>query len=182
VNRERPRATLRCPQCGFKVALADRQYAELQRRLRVVVSCPRCRLTFPYSAIAERSAGPAKASTVEQPAARIEPSAGPDLVDSSAAPGIRRSFAHIPENLEESSQLQSAADDHGPCLTIVEHGAEPSQLPRRSAGAIWRGLRAPARWLIVAAVILSFGLVAAATVYRLASGSPGSPPESTGAR
>jgi hypothetical protein len=182
VNRDRPRATLRCPQCGFKVPLGDRQYAELQRRLRVVVPCPRCRLTFPYSAIGERSAGPAADSTVDQPAAVAGTSSAPDLVLPSDGPFAPQVFAPTAEGPLVVQALETDIEEEGPCLTIVESESQEPRAAQRSPGAVWRSLSAPVRWLTVAALVVSLGLIGAAVIYRVTSAPPGQPPDSSGAR
>jgi len=181
VNRERPKATLRCPQCGFKVPLGDRQYAELQRRLRVTVNCSRCRLTFPYSAIGERAGASTRTPTVNQPAAKARPVA-PDLLLPSDAPVAPQAFTPTAEGpaVVPALQIQRDTDEEGPYLTVVEPGEEAP--PPGSLREVWRSLSAPARWLVVGAIVLSVALLAGATVYRLTSESPDDPPDAPGAR
>jgi hypothetical protein len=181
VNRERPKATLRCPQCGFKVPLGDRQYAELQRRLRVTVSCTRCRLTFPYSAVGERASASKRTPTANQPAVKAKSSA-PGLVLPSDAPVAPQMFAPTAEGpavVPPALQIQMDADEEEPCLTVVEPGEEA---PPGSLREVWRSLSAPARWLVVGAIFLSVALLTGATVYRLTSESPDDPPDAPGAR
>jgi hypothetical protein len=167
MNKDRPRATLRCPQCGFKVPLGDRQYVELQRRLRVIAVCPRCRLTFPYSAVGERVVGPAAASTAEQPSARAGADSAPDLQLASDGPAVPRLFAPTAEGPLRVPALETDVVEEQPCLTIAESGSGEQPAPRRSLLTVWRGFSAPGRWVIITSLILSLGLVIAATVYRV---------------
>jgi hypothetical protein len=162
------------------VPLGDRHYAELQRRLRVIVFCPHCRLTFPYSALGERSSGSAATATVEQPAAAT--SSAPDLVLPSEAPLPPQAFAPTARGPLVVQALQMDSDLEGPALTIVERGSDEQPASRRSLDQVWRSLSAPARWLIVAALVLSLGLISAAVVYRVTSTPAGQPPDSSGAR
>ncbi len=167
MNKDRPRATLRCPKCGFKVPLGDRQYTELQRRLRVIANCPRCRLTFPYSAVAERAVGPAAASTVEQPSASAREGSAPDLQLASEAPAAPQMFARTAEGPPIVPALEIDLVEERPCLTIAESGSAEQPAPRRSLVDVWRNFSAAGRWIIIASLILSVGLVIAATVYRV---------------
>ncbi len=167
MNKDRPRATLRCPQCGFKVPLGDRQYAELQRRLRVIAICPRCRLTFPYSAVGERAVGPAAASTSEQPSARAVSDSARDLQLTSDGPAAPQMFAPTAEGPVVVPALETDVVEEQPYLTIADGDSADQRTPRRSLLAVWRGFSAPGRWVIIASLILSLGLVIAATVYRV---------------
>src|ERR1700724_2167363 len=113
MNKDRPRATLRCPQCGFKVPLGDRQYAELQRRLRVIAICPRCRLTFPYSAVGGRAVGPAAAFTAAQ-----------------------QMFAPTAEGPVVVPALETDVVEEQPYLTIADSDSADQRTPRRSLLAV----------------------------------------------
>jgi hypothetical protein len=164
------------------VPLGDRQYAELQRRLGVVVSCTRCRLTFPYSAIGERSTGRSLDSTAERPAPNARRGASADLVLATEEPHAPQVFAPTADGPVVVPAFETGVDEEQPCLTVVESGSQERPAPRRSLGAIWRSLAAPGRCVIIGAVVLSLALIAAAVVYRITSAPPGQPPESSGAR
>jgi hypothetical protein len=157
------------------VPLGDRQYAELQRRLRVTVNCTRCRLTFPYSAIGERAGASTRTPTANQPAAKARPAA-PDLVLPSEDPVAPRALAATAEGPAVVLPLQMGTDEDGPCLTVVEPGEEAPP-PPGSLREVWVSLSAPARWLVIGAIVLSLALLSGATVYRLTS----EPPDASGA-
>jgi hypothetical protein len=156
------------------VPLGDRQYAELQRRLRVTVNCSRCRLTFPYSAIGERPGGSSRTPTAEQPAVKARPAAA-DLVLPSEAPLAPQAFAHTAQGPAVVLPLQMDPDENEPCLRVVDPGEDVP--PPGSPREVWRSLSAPARWLVIGAIVLSLALLAGATVYRLTS----EPPDASGA-
>jgi hypothetical protein len=78
--------------------------------------------------------------------------------------------------------LETDIEAEGPCLTIVDSGAEARPALRQSLAAVWLGLSAPARWLIIAAVVLSLGLITAATVYRVVSAPPAHRPDPSSVR
>jgi hypothetical protein len=159
------------------VPLGDRQYAELQRRLRVIVPCPRCRLTFPYSAIGERVVGTSTDSTVDEPPSSARRSPAPDLVLRSEGPLPPQAFAPT----ADGPVVMPALETEGPRLTVVESGSG-EQSPGRSLGAVWWSLSAPARWVIIAALVLSLGLISAAVVFRVTSAPTDNPTDSSGAQ